>query len=183
MPPPFMFVNRKTSGLKPFAFRPMARQRPDGAGMAAGGGQMQLLRQNIPVQAQAPAQQQESRQTRVEQSSISMQEGTRAQRSSVGLFRLTYAVVVLAVLKDLAILHQQQKEAQQQLEEAQRLKQKRQAELDKLQAHLAKLKFSNGQHQAELQRAHDAVTKSQRAVTAIRQKADKGGDDLRLFEK
>lgn len=95
--------------------------------------------------------------------------------------RVSFSLV--AVMKDLRILEEQQKEAEQKLQQARQTKQRRQTMLSTHEAQTQELKYRNGQQRAQLQRMYDLLGQGQRSLGFARDDANKARRDLEDLEQ
>ena len=89
----------------------------------------------------------------------------------------------LSVMKDLRILEDQQRESQRRLHTARLAKQRAERQHSELEAKLGELKFANGQSRALLQRMHEVLAESHKAVATMRNNVDDADRDLHMFNR
>lgn len=90
---------------------------------------------------------------------------------------------VTAVLKDLRILEQQQKDSKEQLEQVRRQKQQRMKALESQEDALQQIQYGNGQDRARLQRMHEMLATVQRRLQTGKGHADDARRDLDNFDR
>jgi hypothetical protein len=88
-----------------------------------------------------------------------------------------------AVLEDLLVLEQQQREAQRKLASARLTKEHRLQQQTALENQLADLKYSNGEQRAQLLQAREFLSSGTRELGSRRLEAERAGGDLRAFDR
>jgi hypothetical protein len=99
---------------------------------------------------------------------------------AINLFNL---VELAKVMEDLRVLEEQQQESQRKLSQIKNLKQNRLERYSAVENQLVSLKYKNGEHRVQLNRAHDVLSSATREMEALKLDATRNDDRLKAINK